>query len=216
VDVVVVDLDPKGTLLYTTRTESYMTTDEWMKLPAQMDERTVRQSLTPAHQFWLLPSGRQAESFEEPAVRKLLFNLLRHFDVVLVDTSQATRCLPLLEEWAHRVVFLVTPEWSAYERYVETMEGLRAQKRDAVLAVCNRVQTRRLDHRRMVEMMINQGHMRFAATLREDPTLSERWLEGKIVKDGPLIRGVRDLVSGFGFDPELVESREPVKRRRWL
>lgn len=216
--VALVDLAPAGILMALLRASAFgVTTEEWTKLPARMDEPSIRQSTLATRGFWFLPAGRDAQrnrQVDEGTIRKILMNLASVFDAVIVDTSPDTPHLWVLRELAHHIVFALRPDWFSLARYMEGLRLLQAHKTEAaVTPVLNHV-ARTDVHRRVARLAQEQG---------ADPLVlvaEDSLIEHQLADDRPLTGG-RDLGAALraisrrvGFDPVFEQETQAQDRRR--
>lgn len=145
----VIDLDPKGNLQSIHHLPAVMTTDDFTRLPAQMDEVALKESLVQVDDWYLLPSGRARDGLDDSALRRVVEQFGRTFDFTLIDTSPSTPSTYTALELADRVVFVMTPEWMAFKRFLEEYELVRHMKMpERVVVAVNRIRRGVSEHRR--------------------------------------------------------------------
>lgn len=214
VSVGVIDLDPKGNLQAIHHRQAALTTDDFTRLPAQMDDATLRESLVPIDGWHLLPSGRMRDGLDPATLRRLVHPFARAFEVVLVDTSPSSAITYAALDLADRVVFVMTPEWMAFKRFVEEYELIRHLKSpERVVVAVNRVRRHVTEHRRALRLLDEAGIQSVVVHMPED-----RRLYRALMSAGPLAgsRPVQDATLHMMEALRLVPKRVPVHRfRRW-
>lgn len=214
VSVGVIDLDPKGNLQAIHHRLAALTTDDFMRLPAQMDDATLRESLVPIDGWHLLPSGRMRDGLDPLMLRRLVHPFTRAFEVVLVDTSPSSAITYAALDLADRVVFTMTPEWMAFKRFLEEYELVRHLKNpDRVVVTVNRIRKHVTEHRRALRLLEEAGIRSVVVHMPED-----RRLYRELMIAGPLAgsRGVQDAIDHVIEALRLVPERMPLRRsRRW-
>lgn len=214
VSVGVIDLDPKGNLQAIHHRQAALTTDDFTRLPAQMDDATLRESLVPIDGWHLLPSGRMRDGLDPMTLRRWVHPFARAFEVVLIDTSPSSAITYAALELADRVVFVMTPEWMAFKRFVEEYELVRHLKSpERVVVAVNRIRRHVTEHRRALRLLDEAGIRSVVVHMPED-----RRLYRALMSAGPLAgsRPVQDAIQHLMEALRLVPKRVPVHRfRRW-
>ena len=215
--VAVIELDPKGNLQERLQIQSPITVDEWAKMPSAMDERMVRQALVKprAAGFSFLPRGEHTRDVEAATVRRILIHMASYFDIVLVDAStddelESTR---IAREMAHRVLYIMTPEWNSFRSFVQGYEQMRRQKgEEAVTVIVNRFK-RSGEHQKALRLL---QEVKIPQLIRvpEDRML---WMQA--AKGQPLSGG-REVKRAMAQIPRLL-SLDPVRtaarhQKRWF
>ncbi|WDL96746.1 ParA family protein [Alicyclobacillus sp. ALC3] len=155
----VIDLDPKGNLLSIQHQSSGLTTDDFTRLPAQMDETAFKESLCAVDGWYLLPSGRARDGLDDQTLGQVVAQFSRYFDVTLIDTSPSAAATYTALEFADRVVFVMTPEWMAFARFMEEYELVRHLKTpERVVVAVNRVRKNVSEHRRAIRLL-DEAHI---------------------------------------------------------
>lgn len=215
--VAVVELDPKGNLHERLQIQSPITVDDWAKMPASMDERMVRQALVKprAASFSLLPRGAHTRDVEATTVRRLLTQLGAYFDFVLVDasTDDALVSTQVAREMAHRVFYVMTPEWDSFRSFLHGYEELRMQKGDdAVTVVVNRYQ-RSGEHQKAWRLLQEVDRARLQR-IPEDRTVRQQMHKGQALTGG---RRVQQCLAHLTHDL-IVNTRQMAAKdkRRWF
>lgn len=212
-DVAVVDLAPRGELLALCRTTAAVTLDEWARLPAQMDERSIRQALvsTP-YGFWLLPSGESVGAPGSGVVRRILYTLASSFDAVIVDSAgDDTAAL----EAAHRVIGVVTPEWPSFLRQMKALQQMKSQKGASAVSVIANLVTGVSAHARTVRLFEEAMPEIPLYRVAHDAALARELRYGKPpTGSANLQKELRLAAAAFGFDPVMTAAREG--KRRWF
>lgn len=150
----VIDLDPKGNLQSIHHQPAAMTTDDFTRLPAQMDGAALKESLVQVGDWYLLPSGRARDGLEDSALRRVVGQFDRIFDFTLIDTSPSTPSTYTALELADRAVFVMTPEWMAFKRFLEEYELVRHMKMpERVVVAVNRIRKSVSEHRRALRLL---------------------------------------------------------------
>lgn len=150
----VIDLDPKGNLQSIHHLPAAMTTDDFTRLPAQMDEVALKESLVQVDDWYLLPSGRARDGLDDGALRRAVGQFGRTFDFTLIDTSPSTASTYTALELADRAVFVMTPEWMAFKRFLEEYELVRHMKMsERVVVAVNRIRRGVSEHRRALRLL---------------------------------------------------------------
>ncbi|WP_241717071.1 AAA family ATPase, partial [Sulfoacidibacillus ferrooxidans] len=133
-DVAVVDFDVSGDLAHRYGVQAHVSLREWAKLPTHMDERMVKHSLVQAgdHLFLLPSSGQENTKQDEATVKKIIYHLAAHMDVVLIDagpewTPQTETLLTL----SHRVIYVMTSNFSSIRAYLDGYDAVLNVKGDA-------------------------------------------------------------------------------------
>lgn len=212
--VVLVDFDPEGNMLALHRGRSAITTDDWVRMPMQMDERMVKSSLTQIQSVHLLPSGGAKGGVDKQTMQRIVSHLSPYFDVVLLDTATTHPHTDFALELAHQVIYLVTPEWVSLKRQMEGYEAVKAMKtKELVTVVINRIRRRLPEHTRTIRL-IEEGRIPSDTVhMPEDKTLYRELISGKPLHGG---RDVQDAIDQLGsalrFVPHQVE-RNHQKRR---
>ena len=216
-DVAVVDLAPRGELRTLCRTTAAVTLDEWSRLPAQMDERSVRQALVQtSYGFWLLPSGESAV-LDGGTVRRILYTLAAHFDAVIVDTAgdEATATVAAALASAQRVIGVVTPEWPTFLRQTKGIKQLQAQKGASAVSVIANLATSASSHARTLRLFEEALPELPLYRVAYDATLARELRYGKPPTGGAgLQKELRKAAAACGFDPVVAAAREG--KRRWF
>ena len=212
VSVGVIDLDPKGNLQAIHHRQAALTTDDFTRLPAQMDDVTLRESLVSIDGWHLLPSGRMRDGLDPLMLRRLVQPFARAFDVVLIDTSPSSAITYAALDLADRVVFVMTPEWMAFKRFVEEYELVRHVKSpERVVVAVNRIRRHVTEHRRALRLLDEAGVRSVVVHMPED-----RRLYRALMSAGPLAgsRPVQDATQHVIEALRLVPERLPVRRSR--
>ncbi|KUO95822.1 ParA family protein [Ferroacidibacillus organovorans] len=150
----VIDLDPKGNLQSIHHLSAAMTTDDFTRLPAQMDEVALKESLVQVDDWYLLPSGRARDGLDDGALRRVVGQFGWTFDFTLIDTSPSAPSTYTALELADRVVFVMTPEWMAFKRFLEEYELVRHMKMpERVVVAVNRIRKGISEHRRALRLL---------------------------------------------------------------
>lgn len=150
----VIDLDPKGNLLSIHHQSATITTDDFTRLPARMDEIAFKESLASVDEWFLLPSGRARDGLDDKTLRQLVYQFSRYFDVTLIDTSPSAASTYSALGLADYVVFVMTPEWMAFKRFLEEYELVRHLKSPERVAVAvNRIRRKVSEHRRALRLL---------------------------------------------------------------
>ena len=214
--VAVVDLHPTGNILAMNhRGQTSVTVDEWTKLPAQMDERMVKQSLVPTNGFWILPSGHETDKVDSTTIRRILFNIANYFDVVLVDSMASQDSTLTALEVANHVVFVMTPEWISFRRFIDDYEKIKIQKGVQGVSVVVNLIENTVEHRRGLRLLKEQDIL-FEVHMSEDRALYKEVLNAKPLTGSDHIQsGVRDLVKTLGFDPVIDELKSKSRSKKW-
>jgi len=213
--VVLVDFDPEGNMLALYRGRSAITTDDWVRMPVQMDERMVKSSLTQMQGVHLLPSGSAKGGVDKLTMQRIVSHLSPYFDVVLLDTATTHPHTDFALELAHQVVYLMTPEWVSLKRQVEGYEAVKAMKsKELVTVVINRIRSRLPEHTRTIRL-IEEGRIPSDTVhMLEDKTLYRELISGKSLHGG---RDVQDAVDKLGsalrFVPHQAEPNHQKRRR---
>lgn len=215
--VAVVDLDPKGNFSAIHRTQAAVTTDDWARLPAQMDERMTKQSLVKVEGFYLLPSGKQRSGVDAPTMRRIFYHLSQFFDVVLVDTTPSLPVTDTAIELANQVVYVMTPEWVSFKRFIDEYEMLRRQKTASyVPVVINRIRKRMSEHLRTLRLIQEANIPSDVVQIPEDKQLYQELLGAAPLNGSREVKdAVEHLLSALRFDPKLEEARQPRKKWRF-
>lgn len=216
--VAVVDLDPLGNLLAMHRGQAAVTTDEWSRLPAQMDERMVKQSLVQVGGFYMLPSGKSRDGVDTVTLRRVIYHLSQYFDVVLIDTTPSVSWTYTAMELAHKVVFVMTPEWISFKRFIDEYQGIRHQKSEQhVTVVINRIRKRTPEHTRTLRLLAEADIPSDVVHIPEDRTLYRQLLGATTLVGGRDVQdGLDHLLSALRFDPAIAkEKRRRRRMRRW-
>ncbi|EJY54751.1 Cobyrinic acid ac-diamide synthase [Alicyclobacillus hesperidum URH17-3-68] len=154
VSVGVIDLDPKGNLQAIHHRPAAMTTDDFARLPFQMDKAAFKDTLVEVDGWYLLPSGRARDGIDEGTIRRVVGLFGRYFDFTLIDTSPSASTTYSALELADRVVFVMTPEWMAFRRFLEEYELVRHLKTPERVAVAvNRIRKNVSEHRRALRLL---------------------------------------------------------------
>jgi len=214
--VAVVDTDPKGNILSVHRGQAAVTTDEWSRLPAQMDERMVKQSLVNTQGFYILPSGKQRDGMDLPTLRRAIYHLSQYFDLVLVDTTPSSKATDVALELAHKVVFVISPEWVSAKRFIEEYQAIEHSKSvQNVTVVINRVVKRRAEHIRTMRLFDEAKINANIVTIPEDATLYKELVNAEPLVGGREVRdGIEHLASSLRFDP-MVEQVRSENKKKW-
>lgn len=178
----VIDLDPKGNLQAIKNRQAALTTDDFIRLPAQMDDATLRESLVSIDGWHLLPSGHMRDGLDPLMLGKLVHPFARAFDMVLIDTSPSSAITYAALDLADRVVYVMTPEWMAFRRFVEEYEWVRhVQSAQRVVVLVNRIRRHVTEHRRALRLLDEAGIRSVVVHLPED-----RLLYRALMSAGPL------------------------------
>lgn len=214
--VAVVDLDPKGNILSMHRGQAAVTTDEWARLPAQMDERMVKQSLVQIQGFYLLPSGKTRDGVDVNTLRRIVYHLSQYFDLVLIDTTPSLAGTYTALELAHKVVFVMTPEWVSFKRFMEEYQALEHQKTAPNITVLiNRLKKRRHEHVRTMRLTEEAQIKSDIVTIPEDKTLYKELVNAQPLVGSRDVRdGIEHLVSSLRFDPVVDQVRSESRTKR--
>lgn len=216
--VAVVDLDPKGNLLAMHRGQAAVTTDEWARLPSQMDERMVKQSLVQLNGFYVLPSGKSRDGVDSATLRRMLYHLAQYFDLVLVDTTPSAQGTYTALELAQKIVFVMTPEWVSFKRFIDEYQTVRYQKTaENVTVVMNRIRKRVPEHARTLRLLEEADIPSDIVQVPEDRTLYRELIGAAALVGGRDVRdGVDHLLSALRFDPVMNSAKRGLRRgRRW-
>ncbi|QSO53045.1 ParA family protein [Alicyclobacillus curvatus] len=155
----VIDLDPKGNLLSIQHQSAGLTTDDFTRLPAQMDETAFKESLCFVDGWYLLPSGRARDSLDDQTLGHVVAQFSRYFDFTLIDTSPSTGSTYTALGLADRAVFVMTPEWMAFKRFMEEYELVRHLKTpERVVVAVNRIRKNVSEHRRAIRLL-DEAHI---------------------------------------------------------
>jgi MinD-like ATPase involved in chromosome partitioning or flagellar assembly len=155
----VIDLDPKGNLLSIQHQSAGLTTDDFTRLPAQMDETAFKESLCAVDGWYLLPSGRARDGLDDQTLGQVVALFSRYFDLTLIDTSPSTASTYTALGLADRVVFVMTPEWMAFKRFMEEYELVRHLKTpERVVVAVNRIRKNVSEHRRAIRLL-DEAHI---------------------------------------------------------
>lgn len=150
----VIDLDPKGNLLSIHHQSATMTTDDFTRLPAHMDEAAFKESLASVDSWFLLPSGRARDGLDDKTLRQVVYQFSRYFDVTLIDTSPSAPSTYSALGLSDYAVFVMTPEWMAFKRFLEEYELVRHLKTPERVAVAvNRIRRNVSEHRRALRLL---------------------------------------------------------------
>lgn len=156
----VIDLDPKGNLLSIQHQSAGLTIDDFTRLPAQMDETAFKESLCAVGGWYLLPSGRARDGLDDQTLRQVVAQFSRYFEITLIDTSPSTASTYTALGFADRVVFVMTPEWMAFKRFMEEYELVRHLKtHERVVVAVNRIHKNVSEHRRAIRLL-DEAHIR--------------------------------------------------------
>ncbi len=211
-DVAVVDFNQEGKLLGKLGKIGHASihTDEWVKMPSNMDERQVRESLMQVNGYYVLPGGRDTTNLSPPVVRRIVANIANYFDVVLVDSAPAgTITEPVTKELAHRIVYVMPAEWTSFKTSRDTFESVRLQKgTENVISVLNGVEHSR-EHKRLLQM-IAESYIKEFATIYDDPEIKRAI---RAVETVPLTKNV---IRGFDtiFDALRFGKTVPKKKSK--
>ncbi|MHB1683275.1 MAG: ParA family protein [Bacilli bacterium] len=214
VAVGVIDLDPKGNLQAIHHRPAALTTDDFTRLPTQMDEATLRESLVRVEDWYLLPSGQLRDGLDHTTLRRLIHQFATSFDIVLIDTSPSSPATYAALERADRVVFAMTPEWMAFKRFLEEYELVRHLKTPArVVVAVNRIRAGVAEHRRALRLLEEASIPSDVVHIPED-----RRLYRDLMTAGPLAgsRQVQEAVAQVLNALRVVPERENVRRTRRL
>ncbi|QSO52816.1 AAA family ATPase [Alicyclobacillus curvatus] len=155
----VIDLDPKGNLLSIQHQSAGLTTDDFTRLPAQMDETAFKESLCFVDGWYLLPSGRARDGLDAQTLGHVVAQFNRYFDFTLIDTSPSTGSTYTALGLADRAVFVMTPEWMAFKRFMEEYELVRHLKTpERVVVAVNRIRKNVSEHRRAIRLL-DEAHI---------------------------------------------------------
>lgn len=216
--VAVVDLDPKGNLLAMHRGQAAVTTDEWSRLPAQMDERMVKQSLVQMNGFYVLPSGKSRDGVDAGTLRRMIHHLAQYFDLVLVDTTPSAQATYTALELAQKIVFVMTPEWVSFKRFIDEYQAARYQKTaENVTVVINRIRKRVSEHARTLRLLEEADIPSDIVRVPEDRTLYRELIGAAALVGGRDVRdGLDHLLSALRLDPVMGSAKRGLRRgRRW-
>lgn len=214
--VAVVDLDPKGNLLNMHRGQAAVTADEWSRLPAQMDEPMVYQSLVSLQGFYLLPSGKLRDGVDAVTLRRIVYHLAQYFDLVLLDTTPSSSITYPALELAHQALFVMSPEWTAVKRHLEEYEALRHQKgAQHVVVAVNRIRRRATEHTRTLRLIDEANIKSDIVQFPEDKMLYRELMEARALTGSRNVQdSVEHLVSALRLDPVLDEVKQKGRRKR--
>lgn len=214
--VAVVDLDPKGNLLTMHRGQAAVTADEWSRLPAQMDEPMVYQSLVSLQGFHLLPSGKLRDGVDGVTLRRIVYHLAQYFDLVLLDTTPSSSITYPALELAHQAIIVMSPEWIAVKRHLEEYEALRHQKgAQHVVVAVNRIRKRASEHTRTLRLIEEANIKSDIVQFPEDKVLYRELMEARSLTGSRHVQdSVEHLVSALRLDPVLDEVKQKSRRKR--
>ncbi|MCF8567786.1 ParA family protein [Alicyclobacillus tolerans] len=216
--VAIVDLDPLGNLLAMHRGQAVVTTDEWARLPAQMDERMVKQSLVQMNGFYILPSGKSRDGVDSTTLRRIIYHLAQYFDLVLIDTTPSAQGTYTALELAQKIVFVMTPEWVSFKRFIDEYQAVRYQKApENVTVVLNRIRKRVSEHARTLRLLEEADIPSDIVRVPEDRTLYRELIGASALVGGRDVQdGLDHLLSALRFDPVLNSTKRGLRRgRRW-
>ncbi|KPV44800.1 hypothetical protein AN477_05370 [Alicyclobacillus ferrooxydans] len=138
--------------------------------------------------------------------------------MVLIDTTPSAQGTYTALELAQKIVFVMTPEWVSFKRFIDEYQAVRYQKApENVTVVINRIRKRVSEHARTLRLLEEADIPSDIVRVPEDRTLYRELIGASALVGGRDVQdGVDHLLSALRFDPVLNSTKRGLRRgRRW-